>query len=96
MRVEFIDRDNGPERLLCEAEIVFDEDGPLHGMRLVGFSLWKSAGSEVFVTFPARAFGTGGERKYFEFLRAMRGAEPNSVRRVKDWIVEEYQTRQAA
>ena len=29
MSVHFVQRENGPERLLCEAEIVFDEEGPL-------------------------------------------------------------------
>jgi hypothetical protein len=33
---------NGPERVVTEAELHF-EDGPLAGMRLVGFSLWRSA-----------------------------------------------------
>ena len=26
MRVQFVQKENGPERLVCEAEIVFDED----------------------------------------------------------------------
>jgi hypothetical protein len=36
-RAQFTPRENGPERLVAEAEIHF-EDGPLAGMRLVGFS----------------------------------------------------------
>ena len=42
MRVQFINRENGPERLVCDAEILFDE-GPLAGMKLVGFALWNGA-----------------------------------------------------
>ena len=41
MRVQFVERENGPERLVCEAEVFFD-DGPLAGMKLVGFSLWRA------------------------------------------------------
>ncbi len=59
MRVQFVERENGPERLVCEAEIVFEEEGPLAGMKLVGFSLWRSPDGDVFVTFPSRAFGAG-------------------------------------
>jgi hypothetical protein len=58
MRVQFVDKVNGPERLVCDAEVLFDED-PLAGMKLVGFSLWRSTDGDVYVTFPSRAFGAG-------------------------------------
>jgi len=44
MRVCFVDRENGPERLVCEAEVLFDE-GPLSGLKLVGFCLWMASRS---------------------------------------------------
>ncbi len=88
MKVQFSEREGAPERLVCEAEIHFDE-GPLAGMRLVGFSLWRSPEGEVYVTFPSRAFGSGSERRFFDYLRAVDGtAEP--VKRVKAWILDEY------
>jgi hypothetical protein len=89
VRVQFIERQNGPERLVCEGEIVFDEDGPLAGIKLTGFSIWRGQEGEPFVTFPARSFGAGGERRFFDLLRAV---EPGSEepKRVKDWIVSEY------
>jgi hypothetical protein len=88
MRVQFINRDNGPERLVCDAEILFDE-GPLAGMKLVGFALWNGADGETYVTFPSRAFGGGTERRYFDYLRSIEGT-PAEGRRVKAWIVEEW------
>ena len=51
MRVQFVEKVNGPERLVCDAEVLFDED-PLAGMKLVGFSLWRSTDGDVYVTFP--------------------------------------------
>lgn len=63
MRVQFIDKQNGPERLVCEAEIVFGDEGPLAGMKLVGFSVWRTAEGELSVTFPSRAFGLATERR---------------------------------
>ncbi len=93
MRVQFVEKGNGPERLVCEAEMVFDEDGPLAGMKLVGFSVWRSPSGELFVTFPARAFGAGSDRKFFDYLRPVEGPSADLVRRVKGCILEQYQER---
>ena len=90
MRVVFVERDSAPERLVCEAEVVFEaEAGPLAGMKLVGFSLWRSPEGEVYVTFPSRAFGAGNERRFFDFLRSVEGTAADS-KRVKAWILEQY------
>jgi len=94
MQVQFVARENGPERLVTEAEIIFD-DGPLAGAKLVGFSLWRSPEGEVYVTFPSRAFGAGNERRYFDYLRAV-DASGEMVKRVKAWILEEYRKVEAA
>jgi hypothetical protein len=94
MRVQFVERQNGPERLLCEAELVFDEDGPLAGMKLVGISIWQGSESET-ITFPARSFGVGGERRFFDFLRAVQPGT-QEPKRVKDWILSEWRAAKAA
>jgi hypothetical protein len=88
MQVQFVTRENGPERLVTEAEVHFD-DGPLAGTKLVGFCLWRSPEGEIYVTFPSRAFGAGSERKYFDYLRAV-DASGETVKRVKAWILEEF------
>ena len=54
MQVQFVTRENGPERLVTEAEVHFD-DGPLAGTKLVGFCLWRSPEGEIYVTFPSSA-----------------------------------------
>lgn len=90
-KVLFVEREGGPERLACEAEVVFGEEcGPLAGMKLVGFSLWKSPEGEVYVTFPSRAFGQGGERRFFDYLRSVEGT-PAAGKAVKAWILAEFQ-----
>ena len=88
MQVQFVTRENGPERLVTEAEVHFDE-GPLAGTKLVGFCLWRSPEGEIYVTFLSRAFGAGSERRYFDYLRAI-DASGETVKRVKAWILEEY------
>lgn len=95
MRVNIVETTHGPERQVCEAEIIFEaESGPLAGMKLVGFSLWRSPEGEIYVTFPSRAFGAGNERRYFDFLRSVEGVS-SDTKRVKAWILAEFQ-RQAA
>ena len=94
MRVQFVERESRPERLVCEAEIHFAE-GPLAGTRLVGFSLWRSPEAEIFVTFPSRALGVASERRFFDYLRAVDG-QAETVNRVKGWILEEYRKIQPA
>ena len=70
MRIEFIDKENGPKNLIGEAEILFEsEDGLLAGLRLVGFSLWRTERGETSVTMPSRTWGGPGERKFFDLLR---------------------------
>jgi len=90
MRVVFVEREHGPERLVCEAEVIFEADcGPLAGMKLVGFSLWRSPEGEVYVTFPSRAFGAGNERRFFDYLRSVEGTAADG-KRVKAWILDQY------
>jgi hypothetical protein len=96
MRVQFVHRENGPERLICEAELLFEPaDGILAGMKLVGFSIWQSQEGEHYVTFPSRAWGAGQERRYFDYLRSTDG-KGNDSKRVKAWILQEFQESRAA
>ena len=44
---------------------------------------------------PSRAFGTGTERKYFDYLRSADGTGAE-VKRVKEWILGEYRASRAA
>lgn len=93
MHVNFVKRENGPERLVVEAELILDGYGPLDGLKLVGFSLWRSPEGEIYVTFPSRAFGAGSDRKFFDYVRASNG-DAGAVKRFKEWIVLEYRRAQ--
>ncbi len=87
MHVEFISRNAGPERLVCEAELHFDDgDGLLTGLTLVGFALWRGTNTDIYVTFPARAFGAGSERRYFDYLRG----DKEAVARFKAYVLDAY------
>jgi hypothetical protein len=62
------DRGNPPGKL-ADAELHFT-DGPLEGLKLIGFSIWeRRSGGGRNVTFPARQYAVNGERRSFALLR---------------------------
>ena len=68
--VKITPNDKGtPPGKLCDAELHFTE-GPLAGLKLIGFSCWeRRGGSGRNVTFPARQYSVNGERRSFALLR---------------------------
>jgi len=68
--VKIIPADKGtPVGQLATAELHF-EDGPLAGLKLIGFGVWeRRGGSGRNVTFPARQYTVNGERRSFAVLR---------------------------
>ena len=85
------DGDAPPENLITEAEIHFDPGGPLEGLRLVGFSIWRGRNGKAFVTLPAKR--SHGGAQFFEFLRAVAPGDEGrmALTRVKQWIIEHVQ-----
>jgi hypothetical protein len=93
MRIEFIDRENGPKNLVCEAEILFDsEDTLLAGLRLVGFTIWRNDTGETTVTMPSRSWGEPGGKKFFDLLRAGEGGA-DAMKRLKATICDQHRLR---
>jgi hypothetical protein len=88
MHVIFVQRAKRPDRLVADVELVFDS-GPLTGTKLVGTSIWRSPTGEQFVTFPARGYAAGTDRRFYDFLRSADGTS-DDVRRVKQFILDEY------
>ena len=70
MTVRFTPNDKGtPPGKLADAELHFT-DGPLNGLKLIGFSIWeRRTGAGRNVTFPARQYAVNGERRSFALLR---------------------------
>src|SRR5260221_6292208 len=62
------DKGNPPGKL-ADAELHFI-DGPLDGLKLIGFSIWeRRGGGGRNVTFPSRQYTVNGERRTFALLR---------------------------
>ena len=71
MTVKITPNDKGnPPGKLADAELHFTE-GPLEGLKLIGFGIWerRGGGSGRNVTFPARQYSVNGERRSFALLR---------------------------
>ena len=77
-----------PAGKLADAELHF-ADGPLAGLKLIGFAIWERRGaSGRNVTFPARQYSVNGERRSFALLRPIVDASAQSA--VRDRILEAY------
>jgi hypothetical protein len=82
------DRGNPPGKL-ADAELHFTE-GPLEGLKLIGFSIWerRGGGAGRNVTFPARQYNVNGERRSFALLRPV--ADTTSQGKLRELILDAY------
>jgi hypothetical protein len=89
MRVKIVTSQSGkPAGKLADAELHF-EDGPLDGLKLVGFAIWERGEAGVrSVTFPARQFSVNGERRSFSLLRPATDAAAHIA--LRDHILGAY------
>lgn len=94
MQVKFTPNDKGnPPGKLADAELHFT-DGPLEGLRLIGFAIWERRGGDGRnVTFPARQYSVNGERRSFALLRPL--VDTQAQHRLRDLILEAYVTQEA-
>ncbi len=77
-----------PPGKLADVELHFT-DGPLGGLKLIGFSIWeRRGGNGRNVTFPARSYAVNGERRSFALLRPIVDATAQNA--VRDRILEAY------
>ncbi|MEP7308072.1 MAG: hypothetical protein ABJA98_21430 [Acidobacteriota bacterium] len=90
MTVRFTPNDKGnPPGKLADAELHFN-DGPLDGLKLIGFSVWETRGgsSRRNITFPARQYTVNAERRSFALLRPI--TDPVAQERIRDLILDAY------
>src|ERR1700687_3648141 len=81
------DRGNPPGKL-ADAALHFS-DGPLDGLKLIGFGIWeRRGGSGRNVTFPARLYAINGERRSFALLRPI--VDTGAQERIREVVLEAY------
>ena len=94
MTVRFVLNEKGsPAGKLADAELHFS-GGPLDGLKLVGFAVWERKGGARNVTFPARTYTVGGEKRSFALLRSI--VDQSAQNRLRDVILEAYKEHEAA
>ena len=89
LTVKIIANDKGnPVGKLADAELHFT-DGPLEGLKLIGFSVWETrSGARRNVTFPARQYHVNGERRSFALLRPI--TDTAAQERIRDLLLEAF------
>lgn len=87
MTIKFV-RQAGPAGKMADAELHFS-GGPLDGLRLVGFSVWERKNGSRNVTFPARQYSVGGERRSFALLRPI--SDVMAQDQLKDLILAAFE-----
>jgi hypothetical protein len=97
MKVKITPNEKGnPPGKLADAELHFME-GPLEGLKLIGFSIWeRRGGNGRNVTFPARQYSVNGERRSFALLRPV--VDTTSQNKLRELILaafQEYEEREA-
>ena len=90
MTIKITPNDKGnPPGKLADAELHFDE-GPLDGLKLIGFSIWERRGGVGRnVTFPARSYVVNGERRSFALLRLV--GDTTMQNKVRELILDAFQ-----
>ena len=91
MTIKITPNDKGnPPGKLADAELQFS-DGPLAGLKLIGFSIWerRGGGAGRNVTFPARQYSVNGERRSFALLRPV--TDVTSQNKLRELILDAFQ-----
>ena len=89
MTIKITPNDKGsPAGKLADAELHFS-DGPLGGLKLLGFAIWeRRGGNGRNVTFPARSYAINGERRSFALLRPI--VDSTAQSQLRESILEAF------
>ncbi len=90
MTIKFVANDKGnPPEKLADAELHFTE-GPLEGLKLIGFAIWERRTGGRNVTFPSRQYAVNGDRRSFALLRPITDATAQD--RLRDIILAAFES----
>lgn len=93
MIIKIIPNEKGnPPGKLADVELHFTE-GPLKGLKLIGFAVWERRTGGRNVTFPARQYSVNGERRALALLRPI--VDTTAQDRIRDLILEAYAAHEA-
>ena len=87
-----------PANHLADVEILFDEEGPLAGLKLVGLAIWSHGNGELSVTLPARRIEGSGRGKdwWYEVLRVQDAPDAQQrIQHFKGSVIAAYRMHAA-
>lgn len=88
INVRFILNETGtPPGKLADVELHF-LDGPLDGLKLIGFMIWERRGGGLNMTVPSRTYSVNGERRSFALLRPT--ADPQAQDRLRAFVLDAF------
>lgn len=89
MTIKIVPNDNGnPPGKLADVEVHFS-DGPLAGLKLIGFAVWeRRTGNGRNITWPSRQYSVNGERRSFMLLRPI--SDSDQQNHMRDLILQAY------
>lgn len=88
MTVKITPNDKGnPPGKLADAELHF-ADGPLTGLKLIGFAIWERRDGQRNITFPARQYSVNGERRSFALLRPI--SDISAQETIRQLVLDAY------
>lgn len=93
MTIHFTPTPDGSPGKVADAELHFS-DGPLTGLKLVGFAIWERKDGGRNVTMPARTYSVGGERRSYALLRPTVSSEAQD--RLRDLMLDAYREYETA
>ena len=93
MTVKITPNDKGsPGGTLADVELHYS-DGPLEGLKLIGFVVWERSSGGRTVTFPSRQYSVNGERRSYALVRPITDvASEERLRAVILAAYAEYET----
>lgn len=94
MQIKIVPNENSnPPGKLADVELHFT-DGPLAGLKLVGFAIWeRRGGGGRNVTVPARVYRVNGEPRSFALLRPT--SNPTDIDGLRNLIEAAYREHEA-
>ena len=95
MTIKIIPNDTRkPANKLADVELHFDHGGPLAGLKIVGFAIWRTEAAVPKVTMPCREFFVNGDRRYQIQVRPI--GDALSQQHLVDVILQAYDSFTAA
>ena len=82
-------------KAVAEADIYFNADTPMSGLRLTGITVWVDPeDGRKWITMPAKPNSPSAKTRFWDFIRAADATGPEgraALDAFRKWVLEEYE-----